>query len=334
MHRAGGTVLGAAILIGAFAGELLACGATLPTPFTGDDAGSGVDATVVDAGLDTGVSIATPDVVDAPVTIIPPAETGPPPLVGKCESVQGPACDLVLQDCPKVDGGTQQCTTRGLADGGYTTECIPTTTSQHLQAGHGCCLTGDPSKNPCAFGLECIGDPNLPCDGGVLPGRCTPHCCGGDAGDDYLCGASVPEGYPGHCNVQVVDSNGVPLFNACTYELGCKPFGLKPCPPNEVCEVVDTTGTSSCSTIYVPDGGPAPGEGEPCVALNNCQDGLVCLQTGANSQCFMMCLTPGTNPPFDAGALDGGPFHGGCPANEACNIPVGGFPPWVSFCGP
>ena len=37
----------------------------------------------------------------------------------------------------------------------------------------------------------------------------------------------------------------------------------------------------------------------------------------------MTCLTPGTIPPFDAGALDGGPFHGGCIADEECNIVVG-----------
>jgi hypothetical protein len=246
--------------------------------------------------------------------------------------VQGTACDLELQNCPATASGVpQQCLLA--SDGALTTECTPVVDTQHLVRGHGCCPGS--SVLQCDQGLECIGDPNAPCDGGgIPPGRCTPHCCGGDAGDDFLCGSSVPEGYPGHCDTLVVSGDGTPLYNACTYDIACKPFGLQPCPAGNVCEVVDTSGTASCDTIYLPNGGSPPTEGQFCVALNNCADGLVCLGPVDAGACYMMCLTPGSNPPFDAGVLDGGPYHGGCPSTEQCDIPVDGFPPWISFCGP
>ena len=198
--------------------------------------------------------------------------------------MQGPACDLVLQQCASDDAGVEeQCTVQMLADGGYTTACTPVTAAQHLQKGHGCCPGA--GGDPCDFGLECIGDPSASCDGGgPPPGRCTPHCCGGDAGDDYLCGASVPEGYPGHCNTLVVDSNGTPLYNACTYELACKPFQLQPCPAGLTCEIEDPTGTAGCDTIYIPERRPpSDARGQACVALNNCADGLVCLGSGGTT---------------------------------------------------
>jgi hypothetical protein len=254
-----------------------------------------------------------------------------PVVTGSCEPIQGPACDLVTQNCAPTDAGPMQC---ALApDGAATTACIPVLPSQHLVKGHGCCPAS--ADLQCDQGLECIGDPSIPCDaGGPPPGRCTPHCCsGGDASDDFLCGVSVPEGYPGHCDTLVVDGNDNGLYNACTYALPCEPFGLEPCPASNVCEVVDTAGTSQCDTIYNPNGGAPPGEGAPCVALNNCADGLVCLGPADAGACFMLCLTPGSNPPFDAGLIDGGPGHGGCIATEQCNIPVDGFPPWVSVCG-
>jgi hypothetical protein len=253
-----------------------------------------------------------------------------------CEPVQGPACDLVLQNCPPTSaGGMQQCITQAAAGGGFTTACLPVQVSQHLQKGRACCPSADPTLNPCDFPLECIGDGTASCDAGVLPGRCSPHCCGGDAGDDAVCGSSIPEGYPGHCDVTIVDPSGASLFNACTYELGCQPFQRKPCPVGELCQIIDPTGTATCAQPYTPDGGPLPGEGQPCVALNNCQDGLACLDNGNNtSSCYVMCLSPAAAPPFDAGVLDGGPGYGGCPAGERCSIAVSGFPAWISFCGP
>jgi hypothetical protein len=317
---------------------LSACsGSSDNPPPAGPDGAAPDDATVpFDAARGDVAPPPPPDAADAGIDGRPPPtklDSGPTPT--SCEPVTGPACDLVAQNCPPGDGGVpQQCLTQALSDGGYTTVCNPVTLSQHLEKGHDCCPSGD--QNPCNVGLECVGNTAAPCDGGgVLPGRCTPHCCGGDAGDDSLCGTSVPEGYPGRCDVVVVDSTGTPLFNACTYELACKPFGLKACPPGQVCEVIDPSGTATCADIYVPDGGPAPGEGESCVALNNCQDGMVCLDNGdGTSSCYLSCVTPGTIPPFDAGLLDGGPGTGGCPSNEECNIVVQGFPAWLSFCGP
>ena len=323
-------VFAATGVLGGAACAFVACSSHAPGGFTSDDAGGDLDSTMSDDVAAPFDSAPLPILDAGPDTAPTPLADANPPLVGHCEPVQGPACDLVLQNCPSVNGVPQQCLLAG--DGALTTACTPVVATQHLVKGHGCC----PGSNvlQCDQGLECIGDPNASCDGGgPPPGRCTPHCCGGDAGDDYLCGNSDPEGYPGHCDTVVVDGNGNPLYNACTYDLACKPFHIQSCPSGSVCEVVDTSGTAACDTIYLPNGGSPPTEGQFCLALNNCADGLVCLGPVDAGACYMMCLTPGSSPPFDAGALDGGPYYGGCPANEQCNIPVDGFPPWISFCG-
>jgi hypothetical protein len=134
--------------------------------------------------------------------------------------------------------------------------------------------------------------------------------------------------------------NGVQdLFNVCSYDAVCKPWGLKECPPTTVCLIKDTSGTAGCVVSYNPDGGPPPGEGAKCAAANGCAEGLVCLgQKDGGSACTMTCLTPSSITPFDAGMLDGGPFHGGCSGSKKCvgtvvdqnQNPV--FPPWVSIC--
>jgi hypothetical protein len=249
--------------------------------------------------------------------------------------VQGPACDLVLQDCPTAGGKPQECAVVQAADGGLTTACQLVEASQHLGKGHGCCPST--SSNPCGAGLECIGDQNASCDAGVLPGRCSPHCCGGDAGDDSLCGASDPEGIAGHCDLEI-SYGSAPVFTACSYDAVCKPFHISPCPSGSTCIIKDTSGTAGCYPIYNPDGGPASTEGQPCAAANSCADGLVCLGSGSVGTCTMLCLTPGSKPNFDAGALDGGPYYGGCSAGKSCKGTVVGadggaaFPPWISIC--
>src|SRR5262245_9725790 len=40
---------------------------------------------------------------------------------GNCTPLKGPACDLVLQDCPQ---GNQECAVTTGADGGLTTACV------------------------------------------------------------------------------------------------------------------------------------------------------------------------------------------------------------------
>jgi hypothetical protein len=338
MSRAGRAWAVLALVAGG-APAWVACNGDTEAPFA-DDAGALPDATtgddVVQPTFDA-APVVLPDANDASAPL-PDVVDAAPAIQGACEPVQGPACDLVKQDCPSG----KECLTR-LLDGGapdvidaspYTTACEAVTSSEHLGKGHGCCPSA--AQKQCDPGLECIGDPNLPCstDGGVQPGRCTPHCCGIaiDGGDDSLCGAADPEGWQGHCDTTVVDGLGTPLYNACTYTRPCKPFGVQPCPGGFACEVQDPTGTSGCSVIYSVDGGPPPTEGQTCVALNNCADGLVCLNTGNVGNCYMMCLTPGATTPFDAGALASQPLHGGCPAGEQCTLSVQGFPPWISFC--
>lgn len=252
-------------------------------------------------------------------------DTASPVTGGHCSAVSGPACDLVLQDCPSG----KECVVAQASDGGLTTACSAVTASQHLAKGHACCPGA--SDNPCDPGLECIGDQSASCDGGTLPGRCSPHCCG-DAGDDSVCGASDPEGIAGHCDLDVTIGD-TPAFTTCTYDEVCKPFGIRPCSGNKICIVKDSSGTAGCYDPYNPDGGAPSKEGQPCVAANACADGLICLGSGAVGTCTMECLKPGSTPNFDAGALDGGPFHGGCSAGKKCNGgTITGLPTWISVC--
>jgi hypothetical protein len=318
--------------VSTLAASFAACSSSRAPAGPSDDAGA-ADATLGDGALDVDAALPPDDTGPGRDTALPPLPDSSPVVTGNCEPVQGPACDLVLQNCAPGDAGPTQCFVATAADGGYTTACVDVAPSQHLVKGHGCCPAS--SALQCDQGLECIGDPNQPCDGGgPPPGRCTPHCCsGGDASDDFLCGSSVPEGYPGHCDTLVVNGSDQGLYYACTYDIPCEPFRLEPCPSGSTCEIVDPSGTAQCDTIYTTGGGAPPTEGQPCVALNNCADGLVCLGPTGSSVCYMLCLTPGAATPFDAGALAMGPGTGGCVSTEQCNIPISGYPAWISVCG-
>jgi hypothetical protein len=318
----------------------IACSAKDAVGFAPDDDG-GSHATDATSGHDT--SATNPDADDtnnAPHD----AGTGPDAAAtpetgsgsgGHCSAVQGPACDLVLQNCPAMNGHAQECVVAQGAGGGLTTACDLVAASQHLSKGHGCCPGA--SGNQCGAGLECIGDMNAACDGGVLPGRCSPHCCGGDAGDDFLCGASDPEGIAGHCDLEI-SYGSTPAFTSCSYDDVCKPFHVKPCSANSTCIIKDTSGTAGCYPIYSPDGGAAAQEGQPCAAANSCADGLICLGSGAVGTCMMLCLNGNKPAPYDAGSPDGGPFYGGCSSGKHCTVnvvgPDGGaaLPPWISIC--
>jgi hypothetical protein len=177
-------------------------------------------------------------------------------------------------------------------------------------------------------GLECVGSACV--DGSAPTARCSPHCC---SGDDSLCGSS-PEGFPGHCDLTVSSgSPAVDLFNACTYSAACKPLGVVPCPNGFDCIVSDPQGTASCVGIYAADAAAGYGEGHGCSYANNCQDGMNCIGIGdAGFQCTMLCLVPGSTPPFDAGALGGGPGHGGCTGSKQCRAATAIFPPWLGVC--
>lgn len=228
---------------------------------------------------------------------------------GHCSGVTG-SCDIVLQDCPS---GTE-CTVASTGK----TKCTAAQASQSRQKGQSCCPG---AANQCLPGLTCVG--NTCADGGPETGRCTPACC---KGDNAACGLSSPEGIAGACELGLVDGDGNELYTVCTYRPRCKPFGVEPCPSGGACEVEDTTGTSTC---IQPNGKTL---GDPCQFANDCVDGLACIGAADAGQCRLLCLTPNSVSPFDAGLEEAGPYKGGCSPGTTCSKGIGGVPAWLSYC--
>jgi hypothetical protein len=299
-------------LLVALAGVLLGCSSSSSVTRGGaEDAASDAPADATQPPFDAGAD------ADA-------APTGPDATIdGACEPVKG-SCSLVLQNC----GPGQQCTVTS----SDVTACGPTDPAQHIAKGYPCCppATGSGAKDPCLPGLVCVGDPCIADAGG---GRCSPYCC---AGDDTPC-ATSPEGFPGHCDETVVDmATGQPLYDICEYAPPCKPLGILPCPAGYACLVDDTSGGAKCTQIFN-GGASAAQEGQPCMYRNSCADGLMCLQRtyadGSGAQeCILLCYTGKGSPPFDAGALDGGPGSGGCDQGKTCTGVANLFPPWLGVC--
>ncbi len=265
-----------------------------------------------------------------------PTDSG---LKGGCSPVNGPACDIVLQNCPK----DQECVIvsdpsaeSGL---GFTTGCQKSVSAEHLPSGTFCC-PGD--TNQCDPGTTCVGDPCIGDAGsGGGGGRCSPACCPSDAGPNTAnCGVSMPEGYLGYCDISLSGGNPIKgddsgsLYTACTYESTCTVF-VAPCSPGYTC-LVGTGGKSTCSTIDVIDA-KAPeglGNGAPCMYANVCAQELACIGfADAGYTCSYLCYIPGGSPPFDAGELTGKPGGGGCPKTYTCEG-VTGFPSWLGVCDP
>jgi hypothetical protein len=281
------------------------------------------------AALDGAAGDALADATQPPhdASAGPDADAGPAgpdaEIDGACEPVKG-ACSLVLQNCAPG----QQCTV-GAND---LTACGPTDPAQHIAKGYPCCPpAGTGAKDPCLPGLVCAGDS---CVGDAGGGRCSPYCC---AGDDTPCGTS-PEGFPGHCDETVEDTaTGTPLYDICEYAPPCKPLGILPCPAGYACLVDDTSGGAKCTEIFN-GGAPAGQEGQPCMYRNSCADGLMCLQrtfpdgAAGVQECILLCSTGKGSPPFDAGALDGGPGSGGCDQGKTCTGVANLFPPWLGVC--
>jgi hypothetical protein len=250
---------------------------------------------------------------------------------GNCSAVKG-ECDIVAQNCPDGPTGQKRECIVTASGGSYATECVDTRASQRLPAGHTCCPNA-PGGDPCLPGLECIGNA---CVGDAAPtARCTPHCC---FGSDGKCGQSDPEGFPGVCDLTITANapdGSVGLYEVCSYSSRCVFFGVQPCPSGFTCILQDRFGAAKCYDIYTPDGSTTGlAEGEPCSSGNSCADGLACLGVGGNYRCRMYCLTPNSLPPFDAGALDGGPFRGGCSAGKTCSgvFSPDAAPGWLSIC--
>lgn len=243
---------------------------------------------------------------------------------GNCSAVKGP-CDIVLQDCPDSKGQKQECivTQAGSEAGALTTRCIAVQASQTLPAGRSCCPNA-PGGNPCLPGLSCVGAPCV--DGGPVTGRCSPACC---EGDDQACGLSSPEGIAGSCDVTLFTED-TEVHRVCSYRERCKPFKQEPCNLGSTCLIEDKLGTAGCLTSQEKT------LGTPCGFANDCADGLFCYsaqQDGGGARCHMICLTPNSVHPFDAGVEDGGPLKGGCNPNEQCTTTnFSNLPAWFSLC--
>jgi hypothetical protein len=250
-----------------------------------------------------------------------PSTDASPREGGACSPAKG-VCDLVLQDCPVVDGIQGACVPR-LSGGAFVAVCEKPQASQLLPLGRACCPG---AKNPCLPGLICTGEA---CgDGGAPSGRCSPYCC---PGDNSQCGASSPEGISGVCDITFTDSKGNDGFYGCTYKERCIPFGIQPCKTAGAgCRVEDKLGNASCTPVF---GTPAK-EYEAC-NLKQCGDGMMCFaKTDGGSACRYLCRTPNSVVPFDAGLLGTTAGRGGCPAGETCSGPVSpdDFPAWISIC--
>jgi hypothetical protein len=252
-------------------------------------------------------------------------------LVGNCSPVNGPACDIVKQNCPSG----KECVIIDAPDAalGVTTACEPTQASEHLPVGHVCCPNA--AANPCDKGLTCIGSN---CAGDAGGGTCSPACCpGGDGGTpSNNCGTS-PEGYIGQCDIGITETTGSgteQLYTACTYSQKCIPLDVAPCGKGYECSIVNDAGAGDCIGIFGPDGGSvgSPAGGNCTAGSNACQDDTVCIELAGGDTCLWFCYVGGTTP-FDAGLLSSGVGHGGCPSTYTCEG-VTGFPSWLGACIP
>jgi len=241
--------------------------------------------------------------------------------INACDHVRGPACDLILQDCPSGSECKVQTSDAG-SDAAPTTACVPAGNGKGA-AGDGCCPD---QSGQCKPGLVCVG--SVACSGnGTLTGRCSPACC---PEDDATCGTAA-DGHIGVCERLITQENGLALFYACAYEPGCKPFHIQSCPTNEVC-LINVRDTTS----YICHATPQPGGksiGQACTYGNECADGLACLGPVDARTCKMLCYRPnGGTPPFDASAVRNEPYYGGCPGAAACSGTISDYPGYLGYC--
>jgi len=260
-----------------------------------------------DSGVDSGQDVKT----DSPIT--PPdsgkdgAGDGGGPGPCTTTALTGD-CDIVKQDCPSG----KECVVAQTSDGGVTSTC-QNNGNGTIPEGYACTPSG---SNPCVSGLECIQN------------RCAKHCC---LNDDSYCGTSHPEGFAGHCDLNVVDNNNNPMYATCTYSSVCQPFDIQKCGTDQTCLIKDNSGTAACVAIFGVDGGLA--EKASCTAANACGDGMYCLsKADGGSACTWVCYSGGG--PYDAGISSLPAGQGGCNNPETCH-PVnwgGALPTWLGVC--
>lgn len=268
----------------------LACSS--PTTTFNPDSGVG------DSGVDSGKDGTSND-GSKPDGNVPDGST-------TCTSPVNTSCDIVAQNCAP----TEECVEVDDGKGNLGTQCMPAGTGAIPKGG----VCTPSQNNPCVKGTTCVS------------GRCAPACC---QGADSVCGNSIPEGFTGQCNINLVDKNNKPLYFACTYNAACKPFGVQPCPTDYTCLVKDVSGTATCSVIFQP---PGKAEGVACSNANDCKDGMMCL--GAADGGFVCKYTcyKGGGPYFDGGTVDAGPGKGGCQSPKTCQGGITGLPTWLGIC--
>lgn len=200
----------------------------------------------------------------------------------------GPACDPVLQTgC----GAGQKCTSVPSDDPATSIAgCVDDGT---VAAGDACTRTEDENVDDCAAGSFCVAPPG---GGGTL--HCRTFC---DSTDDATC--------DGACGL---------------YE-GLFPAGGTSglCEPR--CDLLDPQCESGLMCTFAPDSAPFCSNeidtpttlGEPCTFLNECEDGLGCIQESLSSTdtvCGFLCDARAGRGPYcnDAGG----------PGTEAACIPL------------
>jgi hypothetical protein len=286
-------LLSSAAILGGFGAFGLACSSPSPafTPDAGNDATTNDSGTNKDSGKDG-----------------TPGTDGSLDGGGGCTSPVTGECDIVAQNC----SGGNECVLIDDGKGNTSTKCEPAGTGAIPKGG--VCNSGG-SGNPCVKGTTCVS------------GRCAPACC---EGQDSLCGNSIPEGFTGQCNLNVVDQANKPLYRACSYNAACKPFKVQPCPTDYTCIVEDQSGTATCSKIFQP---PGKTEGAACTSKNDCQDGMMCLgNADGGFSCKYTCYKGG-GPYFDGGAVpDAAPGAGGCKSPKTCQGGIQQLPTWLGIC--
>jgi hypothetical protein len=257
-------------------------------------------------------------------------------IMGNCSPVNGPACDIVKQNCPK----NHECVIVDAPDAalGVTTACVGTQPTEVKGRGESCC-PNDPKGNECLPGLTCVG---YDCVGDASSGaQCAPACCpavDGGLGSDN-CGTSK-EGYPGQCdlNLEIGDAD---VDTVCTYASKCIALGVANCGPGYECIVENEAGASECEIIIGPPDAATTGigpEGQGCTHYS-CAQGLGCIGLAMTDggECLWQCYYgAGGPPPFDAGLIDastGAVGHGGCQSGYTCEG-ILGYPSWLGACIP
>ena len=222
--------------------------------------------------------------------------SGPIMCTGMASNIPKGTCDLLNQDCT----GNGTCAPFMAAMGGSTTDCTPS--SGLKPAGAACTTEAD-----CQKGLLCIGN------------ICSAVCCPDTTGP----GANKPCG-SGSCNTKVTLTGTTDFLYVCSYAPACTPFASNACMQGLNC-IFDSPGLMTCNS---PSPNPV-GEGQPCMAINDCgnMEGCFAPQGSMAFVCRYLCDT--SKPAGTAAGKGGCPTGQTCTADSALNLGA-----TIGICGP